>query len=141
MAGTASRFSRTLSKFIDHAQFNRMRALQPQGVTTVHCSFNNTIVTVATLDGRVVVSKSGGTEGYKRSQRSTPEAAAAAAAAAAEAAVKQGVKVVKLHVKGPAKNRQSAIRGLVGNGLMVSEIKDTTPLPYNGVRAKKARRI
>ena len=106
------------------------------------CStFNNTIVTITDLAGNAVSWASAGELGYKGSRKSTPFAAQMAAEAAAKAAMEHGMKTVEVYVKGPGQGRESAIRALATAGLTVTMIKDVTPIPHNGCRPPKRRRV
>ena len=106
------------------------------------CStFNNTIVTITDVAGNAVSWASAGELGYKGSRKSTPFAAQMAAEAAAKAAMEHGMKTVEVYVKGPGQGRESAIRALSTAGLQVTMIKDVTPIPHNGCRPPKRRRV
>lgn len=111
------------------------------GVAHVQASFNNTIVTLTDLAGNVVVWTSAGNQGFKGSRKSTPFAAQMAAENAAQKAIAQGMKEVKVYVKGPGAGREAAIRSLQAAGLEITAIKDVTPIPHNGCRPRKRRRV
>jgi small subunit ribosomal protein S11 len=113
----------------------------PQGHVHIQASFNNTIVTITDLSGAVVSWGSAGTAGFKGSRKSTPYAAALAADAAAKRAMEHGMRQIEVFVKGPGSGREQAIRSLQAAGLEVSAITDVTPLPHNGCRAPKRRRV
>ena len=113
----------------------------PQGHVHIQASFNNTIVTITDLGGAVVAWGSAGTAGFKGSRKSTPYAAALAADGAAKRAMEHGMRQIEVFVKGPGSGREQAIRSLQAAGLEVSAITDVTPLPHNGCRAKKRRRV
>ena len=113
----------------------------PQGHVYVQASFNNTIVTITDLSGAVVAWGSAGTAGFKGSRKSTPYAAALAADGAAKRAMEHGMRQIEVFVKGPGSGREQAIRSLQAAGLEVSAITDVTPLPHNGCRAPKRRRV
>ena len=119
----------------------RDRKVSTNGVAHVQASFNNTIVTITDMDGAVITWASAGKVGFKGSRKSTPFAAQQAAATAAREAMGLGVKKVEAWVRGPGPGREAAIRSLRASGLEVSAIKDCTPMPHNGCRAKKRRRI
>jgi small subunit ribosomal protein S11 len=113
----------------------------PIGHVHIQASFNNTIVTITDLGGAVVSWGSAGTAGFKGSRKSTPYAAALAADGAAKRAMDHGMRQVEVFVKGPGSGREQAIRSLQAAGLEVSAITDVTPLPHNGCRAPKRRRV
>ncbi len=111
------------------------------GVAHIQSTFNNTIVTITDKEGNLVTWSSPGRLGYKGSRKSTPVAAQHAAATAAREALGLGMKRVEAWVKGPGPGREAAIRSLRAAGLEISAIKDCTPVPHNGCRGKKRRRI
>ena len=111
------------------------------GVVHIQSTFNNTIVSITDREGKVITWSSPGRLGYKGSRKSTPFAAQQAASTAAREAMSLGVKKVEAWVRGPGPGREAAIRSLRATGLEVSAIKDCTPIPHNGCRAKKRRRI
>lgn len=113
----------------------------PKAVVHILASFNNTIVTVADLNGNTVVWSSTGTVGFTGSKKSTPFAAQIASQEAAKKAIECGVKEVEVFIKGPGAGRESAIRALQAAGLTITAIHDVTPLPHNGCRAPKRRRV
>ena len=119
----------------------KVRRNVPRAVVHVHASFNNTIVTFADPNGETICWDSAGTIGFKGSRKSTPFAAQRAAERAAEKALKMGVREVDVRVKGPGTGRESAIRSLQARGLKIRAIEDVTPLPHNGCRARKRRRV
>ena len=112
-----------------------------KGAAHICSTFNNTIVTITDLAGNAVSWASAGELGYKGSRKSTPFAAQMAAEAAAKAAMEHGMKTVEVYVKGPGQGRESAIRALATAGLQVTMIKDVTPIPHNGCRPPKRRRV
>jgi small subunit ribosomal protein S11 len=112
-----------------------------RGIAHIQSSFNNTIVTITDTAGDTLCTTSAGTAGFKGSRKSTPYAAQRAAEACAEKASKFGVKEVEVRVKGPGAGRESAITALQASGLTVKVIEDVTPLPHNGCRAPKKRRV
>jgi small subunit ribosomal protein S11 len=111
------------------------------GVAHIQATFNNTIVTITDPKGNVISWASGGTAGFKGSRKSTPFAAQVTARTAAQKAMDMGLKEVKVYVKGPGAGRESAIRSLQAAGLQVNLIKDVTPIPHNGCRPPKRRRV
>ena len=111
------------------------------GVVYIQASFNNTLVTVADSNGNVISWSSSGSLGFRGSRKGTPFAAQQAAARAAQGARDQGMRVVEVRVKGPGSGRESAIRALSGAGLEIRSIKDVTPIPHNGCRPPKRRRV
>jgi small subunit ribosomal protein S11 len=113
----------------------------PEGVAHIHATFNNTLVTITDPQGLVVAWSSAGAVGFKGSRKGTPFAAQMAADAAARKAADVGMRSVVVYVKGPGGGRESAVRALQGAGLNVSSIKDVTPIPHNGCRPPKRRRV
>jgi small subunit ribosomal protein S11 len=111
------------------------------GVAHIQATFNNTIVTITDPNGNVISWASAGTAGFKGSRKSTPFAAQLTARSAAQKALDLGLKEVKVYVKGPGAGRESAIRSLQAAGLQVNMIKDVTPIPHNGCRPPKRRRV
>ena len=112
-----------------------------KGAAHICSTFNNTIVTITDVAGNAVSWASAGELGYKGSRKSTPFAAQMAAEAAAKAAMEHGMKTVEVYVKGPGSGREAAIRALQTVGLEVTMIKDVTPIPHNGCRPPKRRRV
>jgi small subunit ribosomal protein S11 len=112
-----------------------------RGVAHILATFNNTIVTITDTNGDALCSASAGTVGFKGSRKSTPFAAQRAAEVAAEKATKFGLKEVEVRVKGPGAGRESAVTALQQAGLSVKAIEDVTPLPHNGCRPPKRRRV
>ena len=119
----------------------KVKRVVQKAIAHVYASFNNTIITITDPKGETLCWASAGTIGYKGSRKSTPFAAQKAAEAAAEKASKFGVKEIDVHVKGPGSGRESAIRALQASGLDIKTIEDCTPLPHNGCRARKKRRV
>jgi small subunit ribosomal protein S11 len=111
------------------------------GIAHVHASFNNTIVTITDLEGNVVSWSSAGTLGFKGSRKGTPFAAQQASLTAANKVKEFGLRSVEVRVSGPGAGRESAIRALATAGIEVRTIKDTTPIPHNGCRPPKKRRV
>ena len=112
-----------------------------RGAAHIQSTFNNTIVTITDMNGNAVSWASAGEMGFRGSRKSTPFAAATAAETAAKAAMEHGMKYVEVYDKGPGSGRESAIRALQTAGLEVSLIKDVTPIPHNGCRPPKRRRV
>ena len=112
-----------------------------RGAAHIQSTFNNTIVTITDMNGNAVSWASAGEMGFRGSRKSTPFAAATAAETAAKAAMEHGMKYVEVYVKGPGSGRESAIRALQTAGLEVRLIKDVTPIPHNGCRPPKRRRV
>ena len=112
-----------------------------RGAAHIQSTFNNTIVTITDMNGNAVSWASAGEMGFRGSRKSAPFAAATAAETAAKAAMEHGMKYVEVYVKGPGSGRESAIRALQTAGLEVSLIKDVTPIPHNGCRPPKRRRV
>ncbi|NLY19657.1 MAG: 30S ribosomal protein S11 [Clostridiaceae bacterium] len=112
-----------------------------RGCAHIHSSFNNTIVTITDTQGNAISWASAGGLGFRGSKKSTPFAAQQAAETAAKAAMEHGLKTVSVMVKGPGSGREAAIRALQAAGLEVSLIKDVTPIPHNGCRPPKRRRV
>lgn len=113
----------------------------PSGIVHIQASFNNTIVTITDRNGNAVCWASTGAVGFKGSKKSTPFAAQIAADNAAKKAVEHGMKEVEVFVKGPGSGRESAIRAIQAAGLSIRAIKDVTPIPHNGCRPPKRRRV
>jgi small subunit ribosomal protein S11 len=113
----------------------------PHAIATVQASFNNTIIAIADQEGGILAWSSAGRIGFKGSRKGTPFAAQLAAANCAEQAKEHGVRSVDVRVTGPGAGRESAIRALQANGLDIKSIKDTTPIPHNGCRPRKRRRV
>ena len=111
------------------------------GKAHIHSSFNNTIVTISDVQGNVISWASAGGLGFKGSRKSTPFAAGEVAETAAKAAMEHGLKTVEVFVKGPGSGREADIRSLQAAGLEISSIKDVTPIPHNGCRPPKRRRV
>ena len=112
-----------------------------KGMAHINYSFNNTIVTIIDTKGNVLSWASAGELGFKGSRKSTPFAAGEAASTAAKTAMEHGLKTVEVFVKGPGSGREAAIRSLQSAGLEISSIKDVTPIPHNGCRPPKRRRV
>ncbi|MDA0586960.1 MAG: 30S ribosomal protein S11 [Planctomycetota bacterium] len=119
----------------------RVRKNVTKAVAHVKATFNNTLVTITDTSGDVLCWATSGTSGFKGSRKSTPFAAQRAAEICAERAAKFGVKELEVKVKGPGAGRESAITGLQGSGITIRVIEDVTPLPHNGCRPPKKRRV
>ena len=117
------------------------RRIVQSGIAHVQASFNNTIVTITDMSGNTVVWASAGNQGFKGSRKSTPFAAQRAGEAAARKAMESGMRRVEVYVTGPGSGRESAIRSLQGAGLRINLIRDVTPIPHNGCRPPKRRRV
>jgi small subunit ribosomal protein S11 len=113
----------------------------PAGIAHIQSTFNNTVVTISDLQGNVVAWASAGTSGFKGSRKGTPFAAGLAAENAARKAMEHGLRQVEVYVKGPGAGREAAVRSLQAAGLEVSLIKDVTPIPHDGCRPPKRRRV
>ncbi len=111
------------------------------GIAHVNSTFNNTIVTITDMSGNAVSWSTAGAMGFKGSRKSTPYAAQMAANTAAVKAIEHGMKTLEVHVSGPGPGRESALRALQSAGFMISSIRDVTPIPHNGVRPPKRRRV
>ena len=119
----------------------RERKVVEKGAAHIRSSFNNTMVTITDLEGNALSWASSGGLGFRGSRKSTPYAAQTAAETAAKAAMEYGLKTVEVYVKGPGQGREAAIRALQTAGLEVVMIKDVTPIPHNGCRPPKRRRV
>ena len=123
----------------------RIRRKEKKNVTNavvhVNSSFNNTVVTITDIQGNAISWSSSGTMGFKGSRKSTPYAAQVAADSAAAKALEFGMKIISVEVKGPGSGRETALRALQARGFKIISIKDTTPMPHNGTRPPKKRRV
>ena len=119
----------------------RERRQIPRGRAYIQSTFNNTIVTLTDMTGAVLSWSSSGSSGFKGSRKSTPYAAGMAAETAARKAMEQGMRQVEVLVKGPGSGREAAIRSLQAAGLLINSITDVTPIPHNGCRPPKRRRV
>ncbi len=117
------------------------RKVSVNGVAHIQATFNNTIISIADADGQIVGWASAGKAGFKGSRKSTPFAAQLAAEDAAKQVLSQGMRKVEVHVKGPGAGREAAIRSLAAAGLEIQAIRDVTPIPHNGCRPPKRRRV
>lgn len=123
------------------SQKKRVVKVEAQGEAHIHSSFNNIIVSLTNKNGQVISWSSAGKMGFRGSKKNTPYAAQTAASDCAKVAFDLGLRKVKVYVKGPGNGRESAIRSLHSNGIEVTEIVDITPMPHNGCRPPKRRRV
>lgn len=128
-------------KQIKKTSSKKIKQKIPKGIAHIQASFNNTIVTITTPTGEVIAWASSGMCGFKGARKGTPFAAKTAAEIAAKQSVDRGMKEIKVLVKGPGAGRETAIRGLQETGLLIKLIRDITPIPHNGCRPPKKRRI
>lgn len=112
-----------------------------KGIAHIQASFNNTVITITDTQGNTICWSSSGAAGFKGSKKSTPFAAQRASEQVAKKAMENGLKEVEVFIKGPGSGRESAVRALQGAGLRITAIKDVTPLPHNGCRPPKRRRV
>jgi len=119
----------------------KVKRIVSTGVAHIQATFNNTIITITDPEGNVITWSSAGTQGFKGARKSTPFAAQIAADNAAKKAIEQGLRSIDVYVKGPGAGRESALRSLQAAGLKVHLIKDVTPIPHNGCRPPKRRRV
>jgi len=119
----------------------RERKSIPVGRAYIQSTFNNTIVTLTDLQGNTIAWGSSGTAGFKGSRKGTPYAAQLAARDAAQKAMEHGLRQVEVYVRGPGSGREAAIRSLQSSGLYITRIRDVTPIPHNGCRPPKRRRV
>lgn len=117
------------------------KKIVPTGIIHIHSTFNNTIITITDNDGNVIAASSAGRHGFKGSKKSTPYAAQMAAQGALKEAMEFGLRTAEVRVKGPGVGREAAIRALQVEGFTVSIIRDVTPIPHNGCRPPKRRRV
>ena len=131
-------------KVIKKSSYSKKKKIKkniPNGIAYVQSSFNNTIVSIADTQGNVISWSSAGQKGFKGSRKSTPYAAQIAADSAATKALEYGMKTLTVEVKGPGSGRETALRALQARGFKILSIKDTTPMPHNGTRPPKKRRV
>jgi|TARA_B100000614_G_scaffold109460_1_gene98289 small subunit ribosomal protein S11 len=129
------------SKKSAYSKKKKSKKVVPNGIAYVQSTFNNTIVSIADTEGNVISWASAGQKGFKGSRKSTPYAAQVAADSAAAKALEYGMKVLSVEVKGPGTGRETALRALQARGFKIISIKDTTPMPHNGTRPPKKRRV
>jgi small subunit ribosomal protein S11 len=130
-----------LAAKIDKKKKKKKRSVEPNGVASIKATFNNTHITLSDQYGNVIAWSTAGTSGFKGSRKSTAYAATLAAEKVAKEAIGMGLTTVEVKVKGPGSGRESAIRALAVAGLQITSIKDVTPLPHNGCRPPKRRRV
>ena len=131
-------------KEIKKSSYSKKKKLKkniPNGIAYVQSSFNNTIDSIADTHGNVISWSSAGQKGFKGSRKSTPYAAQIAADSAATKALEYGMKTLSVEIKGPGSGRETALRALQARGFKILSIKDTTPMPHNGTRPPKKRRV
>lgn len=119
----------------------RERRTVPQGRAYIYSTFNNTLISITDPDGNVVASASAGTSGFKGSRKGTAFAAQRAAEQAARRGTDMGMRQIEVYIRGPGAGREAAIRSLQGAGLVITSIRDVTPIPHNGCRPPKRRRV
>ena len=130
-----------VSKKSSYSKKKKIKKVITNGIAYVQSTFNNTIVSIADTNGNVISWASSGQKGFKGSRKSTPYAAQVAADSAAVKALEYGMKVLTVEIKGPGSGRETALRALQSRGFKILSIKDTTPLPHNGTRPPKKRRV
>ena len=131
----------TKSKKSSYSKKKKSKKNILNGIAYVQSTFNNTIVSIADTDGNIISWASAGQRGFKGSRKSTPYAAQVTADAAAVKALESGMKILSVEVKGPGSGRETALRALQARGFKIISIKDTTPMPHNGARPPKKRRV
>ena len=129
------------SKKSSYSKKKKIKKNVLKGVAYVQSTFNNTIISIADVNGNVISWASAGQKGFKGSRKSTPYAAQIAADSAASKALEYGMKTLSVEVKGPGSGRETALRALQARGFKILSIKDTTPMPHNGTRPPKKRRV
>jgi len=132
------------SKVIKKSSYSKKKKTKKNilsGIAYVQSTFNNTIISIADTNGNVISWASAGQKGFKGSRKSTPYAAQVAADAAASKAIESGMKTLSVEIKGPGSGRETALRALQARGFKIISIKDTTPMPHNGTRPPKRRRV
>ena len=129
------------SKKSSYSKKKKSKKIITSGIAYVQSTFNNTIVSIADTDGNVISWASSGQKGFKGSRKSTPYAAQVAADSAAVKALEMGMKTLTVEIKGPGSGRETALRALQARGFKIISIKDTTPMPHNGTRPPKKRRV
>ena len=133
--------SEKLSKKSSYSKKKKIKKNVLVGIAYVQSTFNNTIISIADTNGNVISWASAGQRGFKGSRKSTPYAAQIAADSAASKALEHGMKILSVEVKGPGSGRETALRALQARGFKITSIKDTTPMPHNGARPPKKRRV
>jgi len=129
------------SKKSTYSKKKKVKKNITNGIAYVQSTFNNTIVSIADTNGNIISWSSAGQKGFKGSRKSTPYAAQVAADSAAAKALEYGMKILSVEVKGPGSGRETALRALQSRGFKIISIKDTTPMPHNGTRPPKKRRV
>ena len=132
------------SKKVNKSTYSKKKKIKKNvlnGIAYVQSTFNNTIVSIADTNGNIISWSSAGQKGFKGSRKSTPYAAQVAADSAASKALELGMKTLSVEVKGPGSGRETALRALQARGFKILSIKDTTPMPHNGTRPPKKRRV
>ena len=129
------------AKKSSYSKKKKVKKIVLNGIAYVQSTFNNTIISIADSSGNVISWASAGQKGFKGSRKSTPYAAQIAADAAASKALEYGMKTLSVEVKGPGSGRETALRALQARGFKIISIKDTTPMPHNGTRPPKKRRV
>ena len=119
----------------------KVRRNVARGIVCIRATFNNTLISITDMDGAAICQDSGGTVGFKGSRKSTPFAAQRAAEKCAKRAMRHGLREVEIRVKGPGSGRESAISAIQQAGLRIASIEDVTPIPHNGCRPRKRRRV
>ena len=131
-------------KIVKKSSYSKKKKIKrniPNGIAYVQSTFNNTIVSIADSQGNIISWSSAGQKGFKGSRKSTPYAAQIAADSAATKALEYGMKTLIVEIKGPGSGRETALRALQARGFKILSIKDTTPMPHNGTRPPKKRRV
>jgi len=129
------------NKAVRKTRKKKEKKIVPEGVAHIQATFNNTIVTITDPRGNTIAWSSAGVQGFKGSRKSTPYAAQTAVEDAAKKALEHGLRKVEVYIKGPGSGRESALRGLQSAGFNVTLIRDVTPVPHNGCRPPKRRRV
>ena len=129
------------SKKSSYSKKKKIKKNVLNGIAYVQSTFNNTIISIADTNGNVISWASAGQRGFKGSRKSTPYAAQIAADSAASKALEHGMRILSVEVKGPGSGRETALRALQARGFKIISIKDTTPMPHNGARPPKKRRV
>ena len=138
---TAESKKTQVSKKSTYSKKKKIKKNIPNGIAYVQSTFNNTIVSIADTSGNIISWASSGQKGFKGSRKSTPYAAQVAADSAAIKALEVGMKTLIVEIKGPGSGRETALRALQARGFKIISIKDTTPMPHNGTRPPKKRRV
>ena len=133
--------NKTKNKKSTYSKKKKIKKNITNGVAYIQSTFNNTIVSIADTNGNIISWSSAGQKGFKGSRKSTPYAAQVAADSAAVKALENGIKILSVEVKGPGSGRETALRALQSRGFKIISIKDTTPMPHNGTRPPKKRRV